>query len=65
MESPLILVCHKIILWLFPYNGYNFPLQVMFQYSVRHSPLRIDDLVASISSSDHEGNRPPDVEMDG
>ncbi|KAF3436887.1 hypothetical protein FNV43_RR19640 [Rhamnella rubrinervis] len=37
--------------------------KIMFQYSVRHSPLRIDDLVASISSSDDEGNGPSDVEM--
>lgn len=37
-------------------------MQIMFQNMVRGSPLRIDDLVTSISSSDDEANI-PDVEM--
>ncbi|PON72146.1 hypothetical protein TorRG33x02_252660 [Trema orientale] len=37
----------------------------MFQYVVRHSPLRIDDIVASISSSGEEGSIPCVVEMVG
>ncbi|PON77305.1 hypothetical protein PanWU01x14_029240 [Parasponia andersonii] len=41
------------------------PLVVMFQYVVRHSPLRIDDIVASISSSSEEGSKPRVVEMVG
>ena len=32
---------------------------------VRHSPLRIDDILASIVSSAEEDNRPSDVDMDG
>ncbi|KAF7833978.1 snurportin-1 [Senna tora] len=39
--------------------------KVMFQYSVRHSPLRIDDLLGSVSSPLHQGSKPCDVEMDG
>lgn len=44
----------------------NLLFQVLFQHTVRHSPLRIDDLLASItSSSDQEkdGKKPRDVEM--
>ncbi|XP_010037423.2 snurportin-1 [Eucalyptus grandis] len=37
--------------------------KVIFQYSVRHSPLRIDDLLAAISSRDDRENEHPDVEM--
>ncbi|BBH03673.1 hypothetical protein Prudu_014608, partial [Prunus dulcis] len=36
--------------------------KVMFQNMVRGSPLKIDDLVASINTPDDEGNR-PDVDM--
>ncbi|GMN56629.1 hypothetical protein TIFTF001_025737 [Ficus carica] len=39
--------------------------KVMFQYMVRHSPLRIEDIVASINLSIDEGNRPSDVEIVG
>ncbi|GAV56561.1 hypothetical protein CFOL_v3_00103 [Cephalotus follicularis] len=39
--------------------------KIMFQYMVRHSPLKIDDLLASISSSDDQQNKPYDVEMAG
>ncbi|GMY15109.1 snurportin-1 [Fagus crenata] len=39
--------------------------KVMFQYMARHSPLRIDDLLASISSLSDQGNKPSDVEMVG
>ena len=42
-----------------------FHLQVMFQYSVRHSPLRIDDLLGSVSSPANEGSKACDIEMDG
>lgn len=38
-------------------------LQIMFQHTVRHCPLKIDDLLASISSPDDQQNRPCDVEM--
>ncbi|ONI07986.1 hypothetical protein PRUPE_5G151700 [Prunus persica] len=38
--------------------------KVMFQNMVRGSPLKIDDLVASINTPDDEGNR-PDVDMVG
>lgn len=36
----------------------------MFQNMVRGSPLKIDDLIASINTPDDEGNR-PDVDMVG
>ncbi|KAF3964551.1 hypothetical protein CMV_011166 [Castanea mollissima] len=39
--------------------------KVMFQYMARHSPLRIDDLLASINSSNDQENKPSDVEMVG
>ncbi|XP_057439258.1 uncharacterized protein LOC130731086 [Lotus japonicus] len=39
--------------------------KVMFQYSVRHSPLRIDDLLGSVSSPVDEESKPCDIEMDG
>ncbi|KAI9079718.1 hypothetical protein K1719_038339 [Acacia pycnantha] len=39
--------------------------KVMFQYSVRHSPLRIDDLLASVGSAVDPGAKPCDIEMDG
>ncbi|KAF4377840.1 hypothetical protein G4B88_031506 [Cannabis sativa] len=39
--------------------------KVMFQYMVRHSPLRVDDIVNLINSSNDEGNKPSDVEMAG
>ncbi|KAM1978829.1 hypothetical protein ACFX16_015475 [Malus domestica] len=41
--------------------------KIMFQNMVRQSPLKIDDLVASINSPDDEGNRPdvPEVDMVG
>ncbi|KAJ7945709.1 Snurportin-1 protein [Quillaja saponaria] len=39
--------------------------KVMFQYGVRHSPLRIDHLIASISSSVDQGTEPCDIKMDG
>lgn len=39
--------------------------KVMFQYAVRHSPLKIDDLLASINSTNGQENKPHDVEMAG
>ncbi|KDP30919.1 hypothetical protein JCGZ_11295 [Jatropha curcas] len=39
--------------------------KVIFQHMVRHSPLKFDDLLASISSSDNQQNKPCDVEMGG
>ncbi|KAJ4712572.1 snurportin-1 [Melia azedarach] len=39
--------------------------KVVFQYMVRHTPLKFDDLLGSISSTDDEANKPCDVEMDG
>ncbi|KAK9277806.1 hypothetical protein L1049_027362 [Liquidambar formosana] len=39
--------------------------KVIFQYTVRHSPLRIDDLLSSISSSYVEENETCEVEMVG
>ncbi|KAK7809534.1 snurportin-1, partial [Quercus suber] len=39
--------------------------KVMFQYMARHSPLRIDDLLASINSLSDQENKPSDVEMVG
>ncbi|XP_057728459.1 uncharacterized protein LOC130944248 [Arachis stenosperma] len=39
--------------------------KVMFQYSVRHSPLRIDDLLGSVNSAADESNKVCDIEMDG
>ncbi|GAB2221355.1 hypothetical protein Droror1_Dr00012530 [Drosera rotundifolia] len=38
--------------------------KVIFQYMARHSPLRIDDLLASVGTSSDQDERPPDVEMD-
>ncbi|KAK9198230.1 hypothetical protein WN944_013414 [Citrus x changshan-huyou] len=37
--------------------------KVIFQYMVRHTPLKFDDLLASVSPSDDEENKPCDVEM--
>ena len=37
----------------------------MFQYSVRHSPLSIDDLLASITSTNDQEKEACDVEMAG
>ena len=37
----------------------------MFQYMARHSPLKVDDLLASISSSIEQENKPSDEEMVG
>ncbi|XP_058787730.1 uncharacterized protein LOC131662065 [Vicia villosa] len=39
--------------------------KVMFQYSVRHSPLRVDDLLGSVSSPVDQENKACDIEMDG
>ncbi|XP_059657393.1 uncharacterized protein LOC132303955 [Cornus florida] len=39
--------------------------KVMFQYTARHSPLRIDDLLMSINSSSEQDNGTLDVEMIG
>lgn len=39
--------------------------KVMFQYSVRHSPLSIDDLLASITSTNDQEKEACDVEMAG
>ncbi|KAG8365323.1 hypothetical protein BUALT_Bualt18G0092700 [Buddleja alternifolia] len=39
--------------------------KVIFQYAVRHSPLKIEHLFASISSSNEEENTPCDTEMVG
>ncbi|KAJ0988864.1 hypothetical protein J5N97_007220 [Dioscorea zingiberensis] len=41
-------------------DGYS---KVFFQYTARHSPLRIDDLVASIQPHLHEDEKTTDVEM--
>ncbi|XP_073029696.1 uncharacterized protein [Primulina eburnea] len=37
--------------------------KVMFQHTVRHSPLKIEHLLASISLSNEEGNRTSDTDM--
>lgn len=53
------------------YRGFDYNhaatlhLQVMFQYSVRHSPLRIDDLLGSVSSAVDQESKACDIEMDG
>lgn len=39
--------------------------KVMFQYSVRHSPLRIDGLLESVSLAVDEESKTCDVDMDG
>lgn len=39
--------------------------KVMFQYTVRHSPLRIDDLLAAINSLGNQKSETCDVEMIG
>lgn len=39
--------------------------QVMFQYSIRHSPLKIDVLLESVSSPVDQESTACDVEMDG
>ncbi|KAK6261931.1 hypothetical protein QUC31_007747 [Theobroma cacao] len=39
--------------------------KVVFQFTVRHSPLKIDDLLASINSPDDQEKKPCDVEMVG
>lgn len=56
-----LLVCYNVFLHPF----WILYLQVMFQYMVRHSPLRIEDIVASINLSIDEGNMPSDVEIVG
>lgn len=42
-----------------------FVFQVVFQYTVRHSPLRIEELFASIGSFGEDGTVTRDVEMVG
>ncbi|GLU18529.1 hypothetical protein SLE2022_348250 [Rubroshorea leprosula] len=39
--------------------------KVLFQYTVRHSPLKIDELLAAINSSKDQEDKPRDVEMAG
>ncbi|KAJ0047702.1 hypothetical protein Pint_15669 [Pistacia integerrima] len=39
--------------------------KVIFQYMVRHAPLKFDDLLASFSSSNDQENKLDDVEMVG
>lgn len=39
--------------------------KIVFQYAVRHSPLKIDDMLASISSQGDGENKSTDVEMVG
>ncbi|XVF08705.1 hypothetical protein REPUB_Repub07fG0026500 [Reevesia pubescens] len=39
--------------------------KVLFQFTVRHSPLKIDDLLASINSPDDQENNSTDLEMVG
>ncbi|XP_039026364.1 uncharacterized protein LOC120159936 [Hibiscus syriacus] len=39
--------------------------KVIFQFMVRHSPLKIDDLLASINSPDDQEKIPSDIEMVG
>ncbi|XWS60273.1 hypothetical protein CRYUN_Cryun07bG0022300 [Craigia yunnanensis] len=39
--------------------------KVLFQFTVRHSPLKMDDLLASINSPDDQENKPSDIEMVG
>ncbi|KAK0586826.1 hypothetical protein LWI29_012924 [Acer saccharum] len=39
--------------------------KVMFQHMVRHAPQKFEDLVASISLSDDQENKPRDMEMVG
>ncbi|XP_044486701.1 snurportin-1 [Mangifera indica] len=39
--------------------------KVIFQYMVRHVPLKFDDLLASVSSSNDQENKTSDVEMVG
>ncbi|PKI38086.1 hypothetical protein CRG98_041555, partial [Punica granatum] len=39
--------------------------KIVFQHMVRHSPLKIDDFLSSISSSVDQENQPRDVEMAG
>ncbi|KAL8154142.1 hypothetical protein V2J09_011902 [Rumex salicifolius] len=39
--------------------------KVIFQYMARHSPLRVEDMMASINSSDDQENSTRDVQMDG
>ncbi|XVF49634.1 hypothetical protein PTKIN_Ptkin04bG0029000 [Pterospermum kingtungense] len=43
----------------------NISCSVVFQFMVRHSPLKIDDLLASINSPDDQENKPTDIEMIG
>ncbi|KAJ6374499.1 hypothetical protein OIU78_030081 [Salix suchowensis] len=37
--------------------------KIMFQHTVRHCPLKIDDLLPSISSPDDQQNKPCDIDM--
>lgn len=46
-------------------HALKFALQVIFQYMVRHVPLKFDDLLASVSSSNDQENKTSDVEMVG
>ncbi|MBA0593103.1 uncharacterized protein LOC105764787 [Gossypium raimondii] len=39
--------------------------KVLFQFMVRHSPLKIDDLLASINSANDQEKTPSDIEMVG
>jgi len=65
-EPSVTLFSWIIIVWCFDYNhAAILHFQVMFQYSVRHSPLRFDDLLGSVSSPADQESRACDIEMDG
>ncbi|KAB1217373.1 hypothetical protein CJ030_MR4G020948 [Morella rubra] len=50
---------------VFGFLDEGFVQKVVFQHMARHSPLRFDDLLASIGSSIDQEDKPSEVEMVG
>lgn len=57
-------MCSSFIVFVYN-NAVILHFQVMFQHSVRHSPLRIDGLLESVSLPVDQESKACDVEMDG
>lgn len=66
MLPVLDIAFFSFTLFFFPFldnNFYGLSLQVFFQYTARHSPLKIDDLVTCIHSSQDQESESKDIEM--